>query len=292
VMRRSGLALLLGLVLVLVVIVAVRPASAAPVQQDACPGNRLVNPGFEAGSHKTESLGTSLSSAVGDGWVPWFVRGNATINREPEFKVEQTALGGDPHRVRSGANAQKWFTTWGTHTAGIYQPVAVPRGSAVTFSIYAMVYSGEADGWNGDKGMFLSDPEKPGNYRVWVGIDPTGALPACMGCPPPDTVVWSPESMTTDVWVPMSISTVAQGDKVTAYTKSAQDWSVKHNDSFWDDACLVAGGKAVVAKAVAGAPKPANQPAAKAPAPVRPVVAAKSAAASSIGPRTQGYTPR
>ena len=53
------------------------PLRIAHAQPAGCSGNLLQNPGFEGRSHKTESIGTSLSSAVGDGWVPWFVRGNA-----------------------------------------------------------------------------------------------------------------------------------------------------------------------------------------------------------------------
>jgi hypothetical protein len=240
---------------------------AAPPAQAGCAGNLLVNPAFDGGSHKTESLGTSLSSAVGDGWVPWFVRGDATYNREPEFKVEQVAIGGD----RSGGQSQKWFTTWGTHTAGTYQRAAVPAGATVTFTAHGMIYSGEDDGWDAAAGTFKSDPVQPGNYRIWVGIDPTGAVPA-MGSHPPDTVVWSPASMTTDTWVPLSVSAKAQGGAVTVYTKGAPEWPVKHNDSWWDDTCLVVGGVAA------------------AQAPVAPAETSAAAAAVTPAPAAGGAT--
>lgn len=219
------------------------PVFAAPVLQPDCPGNLLVNGDFEGGSRKTEAEGTSLSSAVANGWVPWFIRGDEVHNREPEFKVEQVAIGGDPFRVRSGGQSQKFFTTWATHTAGFYQQVRVPRGATVRFTIYGMAYSGEADNFDPGRKSFLSDPLRPGNYRMWAGIDPTGAVPAGMGLPPPETVVWSEPTMITDQWVPLSITVRAQGGLVTVYTKGAPDWSVKHNDSFWEDACLVIVGR-------------------------------------------------
>jgi hypothetical protein len=207
-----------------------------------CAGNLLVNPDFEGGSRKTESEGTSLSSAVSDGWSPWFVRGGENVNREPEFKVEQVAIGGDPYRIRSGSQSMKWFVTWATHDAGIYQRAAAPRGANMTFSAYAMAYTGEEDGWNPELQTFLSDPEKPGNYALMVGIDPTGAVPAGVGAAPPPTVVWSAPSLAVDNWVHLEVSAPAQANAVTVYLRGNPYWAVKHNDSFWEDACLTAGG--------------------------------------------------
>jgi LysM repeat protein len=238
-------------------------ARAAPAAQDACPGNMLTNADFEGGSRKTEREGTSLSSAVSNGWSPWFVRGNESVNREPEFKVEQVRIGGDPTRVRSGGQSMKWFTTWGTHTAGMYQRVNARAGTPLTFSIYGMSYTGQADGWDDAARMFKSDPVAPGNYRMQVGIDPTGAVPQ-MGSAPPASVVWSAPVMTYDQWVPMSVSAVPTGNAVTVYAKGQPEWSVKHNDSFWEDACLRVG---AAAPAVAAASVPPQAAAAPAPAP-------------------------
>lgn len=265
------------------------PAAAGPAAQAGCPGNRLVNPSFDGGSRKTEAEGTSLSSAVSDGWSPWFVRGDAQSNREPEFKVEQTAIGGDPFRVRSGNQSMKWFTTWATHDAGIYQRVAVPAGSPVTFSIYTQLYSGEDDGFDPAINSFRSDPSRPGNYRAWVGIDPTGAVPAGAGAPPPSTVIWSEPTMATDTWTKLAVTARAQGNHVTVYARGAPEWGVKHNDSFWEDACLTLGGTvpgapaaAAGAAAVAVANLQNSAPAAQAAAPAQPV--APSAPAQAVGP--------
>ena len=229
------------------------PEAAAAPSTQGCAGNLLVNPNFDGGSRKTESLGTSLSSAVADGWFPWFVRGDATYNREPEFKVEQVAIGGDPSRVRSDGQSQKWFTTWGTHTAGVYQRVNVPSGATVTFTIYGMAYTGEADGWDDAAKTFKSDPEKSGNYHMLAGIDPTGAVPS-MGSHPANSVIWSPDTLTYDTWVPLSVTARATGGAVTVFAKGAPEWPVKHNDSWWEDACLVVGGQAAAAPVQAPAP--------------------------------------
>lgn len=239
-------------------------AQAAAPAQAVCAGNLLQNPDFEGGSRKTEGEGTSLSSAVSDGWSPWFVRGSESVNREPEFKVEQVAIGGDPARVRSGGQSMKWFTTWATHSAGIYQRVNVSPGSRLQFSAHGMIYTGEGDIFDEDRKTWVSDPQRSGNYRIWVGIDPTGAVPAGVGSAPPASVVWSESSMTPDDWVPLSVTAVAQAGAVTVYLKGEPEWSVKHNDSFWEDACLT-----VVGRGPAPAPaaqEPVAEPAADEPA--------------------------
>lgn len=205
-------------------------------QQDTCPGNLLLNPSFEEGGRKTESLGTSLSSMVANGWFPWFIRGDQRFNREPEFKIEDATRDPLRWRVHTGWFSQKFFTTWATHTAGIYQRVAVPRGSTVEFRIWVQIYTGERDGWDGEK--HTSDPDAPGNYRAYVGIDPYGNTPPAVGAPPPDTVIWSDPIMIYDTWTEMRIQAVAQADFVTVYTRGQPEFSVKHNDSFWDTACL------------------------------------------------------
>jgi uncharacterized protein YraI len=215
--------------------------------QDPCPGNLLANPSFEEGSRKTENLGTSLSSAVANGWFPWFIRGDQRFNREPEFKVEDATRDPLRWRVHTGYFSQKFFTTWATHTAGVYQTVAVRPGSTVQFSAWVQVYTGEADGWDGEK--FLSDPKAPGNYRASIGIDPFGNTPPGVGAPPPDTVVWSEPIMTYDVWTQLSIQAIAQAGYVTVYTRGQPEFSVKHNDSFWDTACVTVGGVAIPANA-------------------------------------------
>ncbi|MCD6518557.1 MAG: hypothetical protein J7M05_01345 [Anaerolineae bacterium] len=223
-----------------------------------CPGNLLANPGFEEGSYKTEGLGTSLSSNLGKGWLPWSILGDATYNREVEYKVLDAATLPSRYHIHSGNHSQKFFTTWGTHTAGFYQRVKVVPGSKVTFSIWVQIYTGERELLSG--GNFISDlewPTKPGQrrgpgmYRVSIGIDPYGDVPPGFGAPPSPHTVWSEtitdyETRTTDAagreidaWVKLTVSTIARAEYVTVYTRGQPEYPVKHNDSFWDDACLV-----------------------------------------------------
>ncbi|MBS1251292.1 MAG: hypothetical protein MAG451_00324 [Anaerolineales bacterium] len=214
-----------------------------PLLQDSCPGNTLTNPDFEFGARKTENLGTSLSSSVAHGWFPWFIRGDQRVNREPEFKLEDATRDPLRWRVHNGYFSQKFFTTWATHDAGIYQRVPVRTGSVVNFSIWFQTYTGEADGWDGEK--HHSDPDAPGNYRTFIGIDPYGNTPAGVGAPPPDTVIWTEPMMVYDTWTQVNVQAVAQADHVTVYTRGQPEFAVKHNDSFWDTACLVVAGPAI-----------------------------------------------
>ena len=264
-------------------------AAAAPAGQEVCAGNLLQNPSFEGGSRKTEHLGTSLSSAVADGWFPWFVRGDENINREPEFKVEQVPLGGDPARVRTGGHSMKWFNTWATHTAGIYQRVAVAPGTRLQFSAHGMVYTGEADIFDSERRTWISDHGRHGNYRIRVGIEPGGAEPPGMGSPPPASVVWSEAVNTMDEWVHLSVTAVAQGPAVAVYLWGQPEWAVKHNDSFWDDACLVAVGRGA---APPPAPAPAVvEPPAAYPGPAIAATPAPAAAAAVGGGEVGGSGP-
>ncbi len=230
-----------------------------------CPGNLVANPGFEDDRYKTEGLGTSLSSSVGDGWTPWSVLGDATYNREVEYKVvDRNEVPDGTYRIMTGNRSQKFFTTWGSHTAGMYQRIAVPEGSQVTFSIYVQIYTGEKEVLS--NGRFISDLDQPGNYRASVGIDPSGETPSGFGAPPSANTIWSEpvteqNTRTTDAdgyaiddWALLTITAVASGPYVTVYTRGMPEFAVKHNDSYWDEACLV------VSTPPTATPLPTNSP--------------------------------
>ena len=232
-----------------ILLLALSFLSPAPVRAD-CPGNPLFNPGFEEGYYKGEEVGTSLSSWIANGWVPWSLVEGQQENREPEyFVVNREQLSDGDYRVHSGNYAQKFFTLYATHTSGFCQRVRVTPGSRVTFSIWVQIATGQRDISSGSHP--ISDLEDAGEYRVFAGIDPQGGLPPAFGEPPPSRTVWSDpvvdyETRTTDekghkidAWVQLSVSAVAREQYVTVYTKGKPKHPVKHNDSFWDDACLI-----------------------------------------------------
>ena len=258
-MRR--MAMITTLVLVTLALLAL------PVRAD-CPGNLLRNPGFEGGNYHGPQVGASQSSYISDNWYPWAVLGDPSraepgYNHEPEYKILiRSQLRDGWYRVFEGERSQGFFTSWSTHTAGFYQQVNVPHGTRVTFSIWTQIYTGQEDIII-DERYPVSDLEQPlteatravkgpGDYRVSIGIDPHGDAPAGFGDSIPDTIVWSTpvldvetrsyddEGRPVDEWVRLNVSTIAQSDQVTVFTRGQPDFRTKYNDSYWDAACLVA----------------------------------------------------
>ena len=223
-------------VAVLLLIVAGTITGLALTSQAEGSYNLLVNPGFEDGySYRPDPYtpweGPKGELEVANGWELWYDNrdqcreGLCCYNYRPEYKLEDGYVHTDPLRVRSGQYAQKMFTLFSTHTAGLYQRVAVPEESQLEFSIWVVVWSSSED-----------DPHHStlnGRYWLSVGIDPYGGTDAFS-----EQIVWSDEIEHYDEHAQLSVATEAQADHVTVFTKAAPVWCVKHNDSYWDDARL------------------------------------------------------
>nr|MBC7243894.1 hypothetical protein [Chloroflexota bacterium] len=229
------------------IVLALSPVTV--LSQEPCPGNRLTNAGFEEGSWNTGAMGTRPSSIVATGWSPWSVWGDVPYSQEAEFDLEDiTRLGFSTYRVHSGHFSQKFSSSYAVHTAGMYQRVAVPKGSTVTFSIWVQIYTGQESSTS--DGKLVSDLNHPGNYRVYAGIDPYGREPAGFGAPPPEETVWSDpvidretrrvneQGLPYDAWVQLKVTAKAAADHITVYTKGQPEFAVAYNVSYWDDACL------------------------------------------------------
>ena len=189
--------------------------------------NLLMNPGFEEGF----SQRGAGEVEVANGWVPWWVQGTPDQTevgylRRPEYKPEIARLYGY-RRVHGGDYAQKYFTTYSTHVAGIYQQVSVRQGYRVTFSIWVQVWSS-----SGDNPDAIKDD---GDYKVSIGIDPTGGVD---GSSP--NVIWSAPAKEYNQWMQLQVTAVARSATVTVFIRGAPLYRVKHNDSYWDDASVVA----------------------------------------------------
>ncbi len=240
----------------------------APVRAAAdCPGNLAANPGFEEGAYNTEERGIIPTAGyVANGWLPWFVDRDPNhpnepgYNWRPEWKVLNAGQIGDAdYRIFAGKQVQHVFSTYSTHTAGVYQRIKATPGHTVRFSIWVQIYTGQRDLTVGNHPISdlkeITDEvqrqtEGPGDYRVWVGVDPYGKEPAAWGSPPPESVVWSKPVLDvetrgkdalgrdTDLWVQLTVTATAQADYITVYTKGQPTYRTKHNDSFWDEACV------------------------------------------------------
>ncbi len=218
---------------VLLLVVASTITGLALTNQAKSSYNLLVNSGFEDGySYRPDPHapweGPKGELEVANGWELWYDNepGTDCYNYRPEYKLEDGYVHTDPLRVRSGQYAQKMFTLFSTHTAGLYQRVAVPEGSQLEFSIWVMVWSSSEDNPH--------HSTRTGKYWLSVGIDPYGGTDAFS-----EQIVWSDPIEHYDEHVQLSVATEAQADHVTVFTKAAPVWCVKHNDSYWDDARLV-----------------------------------------------------
>jgi hypothetical protein len=228
------------------ILLALAPVAvwASPTAQQP---NLLKNPGFEEGF----SARGAGEVTVANGWEAWWVQGSKEQTdqgflRRPEYKGEDAFIF-TMRRVHSGRFAQKYFTTYSTHIGGIYQVVPVPKGSRVTFSAWVQVWSS-------------SDPnpdycKDPGNYAVSVGIDPYGGIDGTSS-----NVVWSDSVISCNQWIQLSVSTVAQADKVTVFTRGAVEFRVQFNDSYWDDAVLTATPPTPTPRPPTPTPKPTPTP--------------------------------
>lgn len=198
-----------------------------------------------------------------DGCVAW---------HNPEYRDSKgTPIG--PSRVRSGADAQKYFSFWSTHQAGLLQTVSVPPGSTVRFDVYMHAWSSNIEMRESDPSTFLSSEQT--SMHMKVGIDPYGG-----DDPWSPNVVWSLEHDTYDEWGYYEVRAVAQSDKVTVFTHTMPEKGMKHNDVYVDDAELV-----VVDGATAFSPPAAPN---SAPAPSAPAAPAGLSPAPTALPRPDG----
>ncbi|NLG28909.1 MAG: hypothetical protein GX557_13430, partial [Chloroflexi bacterium] len=187
----------------------------APVAFADCPGNALVNGGFEGGF---SSRGAN-EVVVANGWSAFWQDGPFAedgYNRRPEYKDENAAVFGN-RRVREGTHGQKWGSVFATHKGGIWQQVNVQVGSSLTLTAWAQAWSSTAD-----------DPATStgGKFYLSVGIDPTGGTDWNSA-----NVVWSPVSTTLDQWVQLSVQAKATAGTVTVYLRGDAEWRNKHNDA-------------------------------------------------------------
>jgi hypothetical protein len=205
---------------------------AAAVSAD---GNYLRNGGMEGSFSYRHDPYTGIWAGeleVADGWGLWYDNNQQcppdqpdcnplSYNRRPEYKPERGTA-----RVRTGQASQKFFTTYGTHTAGLYQVLEVPPGSWVRFSIWVWVWSSNRDN---PQYSFV-----PGAYRVSVGFDAEGGNDWRS-----TRIQWTKPVVAYDQWVPLEIEGYTASGRISVWTRGAPLYPVKHNDSYWDDARLV-----------------------------------------------------
>lgn len=247
-------------IILLIATAAVGPLAAAsgnapaaePTQ--AVPGNLLTNPGFESPYGKqcchTEANfppNTPVDEVqVPAGWFGWW----RTPDSGPQFpstcneksppgcaafhRPEWREAAPYANRIRSGFNAQKYFTFWSNHEAGMYQRVTGLRaGQKIQFSVYMLA-------WSTNRGEDITS-EGQQTMNLKVGIDPFGGTD-----PFSANIVWSKAGDSYDRWGQFAVEAVAAGNAVTVFTYSRPIYPLQHNDVYVDDAALVVVGTGAV----------------------------------------------
>lgn len=203
---------------------------AAPVATQAQGNNLLANPGFEP---PFQTLNGTPPRQVAQGWSPWHVGGgqSASENIQPEYYPASDATNGlGVPRIRSGSDAQQYFSFFATHDGGVYQRVTgVSQGAQLTFSAYVYVWSSTYDDVNRS--------EAPGGVVVQVGIDPTGGTSGESA-----NIMWSQPAAQYDAYNQYTVSATAQGSAVTVFVRTTVTEPVKNNNIYVDDASLTVAG--------------------------------------------------
>ena len=219
------------------VLSAVGSAAAAP---NADGPNLLQNPGFESPFNKQCCQEGDPNTTIGEvqvawGWNAWWLQpgdaqhpsAGATIAwHRPEWR--EAACGPVcANRIHSGNDAQKYFTFWSVHDAGMFQQVSgITPGTRLRFSVYMQAWTTNSVNGPSDHGQTMG---------MRVGIDPFGGTD---GFSP--NIIWSNADDTFDAWGLYSIEATAQAGAVTVFTRSSPHFPNQHNDIYVDDASLVA----------------------------------------------------
>jgi LysM repeat protein len=208
--------------------------------------NLLTNPGFEP---PYSTLTGNPPPQVAQGWQPWWVSGgpSESENVQPEYyraSDVSSAVGGVP-RIRSGQDAQLYYSFFATHDGGLYQQVSgVTAGTPLRFSAYVYVWSSSFDDPNRS--------ENDGGVVVQVGIDPNGGTDGTSA-----NIVWSQAIANQyDAYNLYSVDATPTGNRVTVFIRSTVSTPVKNNNIYVDDASLTATG---AGQATQSAPPTATQ---------------------------------
>ena len=194
--------------------------------------NLLSNPGFEADFVDFEG---EEPRSVGAGWNPWHAPASsdspAYANHSPHY--QQAAP--NTSRIRSGENAQSYFSLYATHQGGVYQQVETAVIDTVyRFSIYAWVWSSTFQDFD--------DSDGPGDAAVRVGIDPTGGADGTSS-----DIIWSPLAIFHyDAYRQYSVIAPAESSRITVFVMSTIGEPVANNYIYLDDAVLEAASEATI----------------------------------------------
>jgi hypothetical protein len=157
-------------------------------------GSLVQNSGFESG----------FTDGVGNYWTKFVLVNNPQFLDETSWK-------------RSGSHAQRWWTSWYTHDAGIRQTVAVNSGTSYTLTAWT----------------FRLNPWNDGSEVTRIGIDPYGGTD-----PTSANVVWSSTANASNTWVQQSVTTTAQSSTITVFIRGTASAAGEYMVACVDDVVL------------------------------------------------------
>jgi hypothetical protein len=156
---------------------------------------------------------------------------DAWPRRRPEYKPAAPFV----NRIHAGNNAQQYFTTYGVHTAGVYQQFATSPGTELTATAYFMAWS--CDGCSGAGPEEPNPPSlHPANMQVQICLDPYGGVDASN-----PLLLCSAPNNTLDAWTPITVSAVASAATATLFLRSNPDLPRGNNDLYWDSVTVSGG---------------------------------------------------
>ena len=178
----------------------------------------IENPNAEGGFRYVDGVG---ELQVANGWHPWYYENPGESWFRPEYKAETRDIGRG--RVYEGAYAQKLFTTYAKHDAGVYQEVrGITPGQWYEFSAIGWQWSSQYD--NPD------ESRRDGKCSLIAGINPWGDARALYR-----TTVWGQEALNVyDRWTKVTVTAQAWTDKIVVFVRHVCEYPVKHNDVYFE----------------------------------------------------------
>lgn len=194
--------------------------------------NLLSNPGFEADFVDFEG---EEPRSVGMGWNPWHVPASNDSPAYARHSPHYQQAAPNTSRIRSGENAQSYFSLYATHQGGIYQQIETAVIDTVyRFSIYAWVWSSTFQDFD--------DSDGPGDAAVRVGIDPTGGTDGTSS-----DIIWSPLAIFHyDAYRQYAVIAPAESNRITVFVMSTIGEPVANNYVYLDDAVLEAASETTI----------------------------------------------
>jgi LysM repeat protein len=172
----------------------------------------LTHPSFEGGSYLHDG---DAKLEAPTGWSIWWDQPvvNECYNSTPTFEVTTDGS------AKTGPTFVRYYTSYASHNAGLWQAVKVESGQWYEFTMYGYAKSGAGP-----------DSASTSTSQMMIGIDPQGGV-----SPHASSIVWSDAKAAMDSWQQFSVTAKAAGNQVTVWVRNRPDTCAAWNFAYWDD---------------------------------------------------------